>query len=78
MVPYFTISTASHDSQRTTLGNPRSQLIIALNKCDQLFHLLNEYIDLKNLWMTSPDLWNSNERKSLCYLKLNKEKSREK
>ena len=55
--------------------NTTSQLIITLNKFNQLFHFLNEYTDLKNLWMTAPDLWNSNERRLLCYFKLNKTKS---
>ena len=48
-----------------------------LDRFNQLYYLLNEFIDLKNLWMTSPDLWNSNERRLLCYLQLNKSKSKE-
>ena len=43
----------------------------------QLLHLLNEYTDLQNLWMTTPDLWNSNDRRLLCYLKLKSYKSRD-
>ena len=54
-----------------------SQLINYLNKFSQLFHFLNEYTHLRNLWMTTTDLWNSNERRLLCYLKLNKNKSLE-
>ena len=53
----------------------KSHLIYYLDKFSQLYHFLNEYTDLKNLWMTSPDLWNCNERRLLCYLKLNKSKS---
>ena len=57
--------------------NSNYQLINHLNNFNQLFHLLKEYIDLKNLWMTTPDLWNGNDRKLLCYLKMNKSNSEE-
>ena len=57
--------------------NSNTQFIVTLNKFSQLLHFLNEYTDLRNLWMASPDLWNSNERRFLCYLKLKKNKSRE-
>ena len=56
--------------------NSKHQLINYLNKFSQLYYLLNEYTNLKNLWMTTPDLWKSNERRLLCYLELNKSKSR--
>ena len=36
-----------------------------LNQFNQLAYLLNEYTDLKNLLMTTPDLWNSNDRRLL-------------
>ena len=55
--------------------NSNSLLLNLLNKFSHLFHFLNEYTDLKNLWMTAPDLWNSNERRLLCYLELSKSKS---
>ena len=48
-----------------------------LNQFNQFIYLLNEFTDLKNLLMTTPDLWNGNERKLLCYLRLNKSKSSE-
>ena len=54
-----------------------SQLINTLNKFNQLSNFLNKYTDLRNLWMTSLNLWNSNERKLLCYLRLNEDKSKE-
>ena len=46
-----------------------------LHQFNQLSDLLNEHTDLKNVWMTTPDLWNSYEHKLLCYLKLNASKS---
>jgi len=47
-----------------------------LNKFNQIYYILNEYVDLRNLWITTPDLWNSTEHKLLCYIKLNKSKSK--
>ena len=38
---------------------------IHLLKFKQFIYLLNEYTDLKNLLMTTPDLWNSKERRLL-------------
>ena len=52
------------------------KLINIFNKFSQLFHFLNEYNDLKDLWMTTKDLWNIDEHRLLCYLKLNASKSR--
>jgi len=55
--------------------NSNSQLLVFLNKFNQSLHFLKEYTDLRNLWMTTINLWNSNERKLFCYLRLNKSKS---
>ena len=48
-----------------------------LNRFNQFIYLLNEFTDLKNLLMTTPDLWNGNEHRLLCYLQLNRSKSEE-
>ena len=45
-----------------------------LKNFHQLYYIFNEYTDLRYLWMASPDLWNSNERRLLCYLRLNQDK----
>ena len=55
--------------------NSNSRLLVFIDNFNQSLYFLNEYTDLRKLWMTTKNLWNSNERKLFCYLRLNKSKS---